>query len=151
MTWREWTTPDEIDKSGWPRGPWDTEPDKAQWVDPTTGLDCLIHRNRMGALCGYVGLPPDHPLHGADCDTVDVKVHGGLTYSDRCQDTGDESRGICHVSEPGRPHDVWWLGFDCAHWQDRLPGLNLSGPVYRDVGYVKAEVEWLAAQLATLA
>ena len=46
------------DKTNWPsRGPWDNEPDKAQWIDEASGYDCLIVRGGGGALCGYVGVP----------------------------------------------------------------------------------------------
>lgn len=41
MQTKQWTT---IDKSAWPRGAWDDEPDKVQWQDPATGLPCLIDR-----------------------------------------------------------------------------------------------------------
>jgi hypothetical protein len=138
-------------------GPWTTEPDKAQWVDEATGLDCLIVRNRGGALCGYVGLPPGHRAHGVDYDDVTPypDVHGGLTFAGPCQEDNGGGRGICHVPEPGRPADVWWLGFDCAHagdmsprWADHLPASLRMHEVYRDFDYVKAEVERLAAQLA---
>lgn len=54
----------DVDKSTWGPGAWQDEPDKAFWVDPETGLDCLVVRNPMGALCGYVGVKKDHPLHG---------------------------------------------------------------------------------------
>lgn len=63
MDAREWTY---RDRAGWDAGPWDGEPDKAQWTDEATGLPCLIVRNRMGALCGYVGVPAAHPWHGKD-------------------------------------------------------------------------------------
>lgn len=59
-----------MDKSKWNRGPWDSEPDKKQWQDEATGLPCLIVRNRMGALCGYVGVPESHPLFKVDDSTV---------------------------------------------------------------------------------
>ena len=50
---REYTT---IDKSTWGPGPWQSEPDKLQWVDKETQFDCLIVRNgEIGNLCGYVG------------------------------------------------------------------------------------------------
>lgn len=45
-----------VDKSGWARGVWDSEPDKIQWQDAETGLPCLIVRGPVGALCGYVGV-----------------------------------------------------------------------------------------------
>lgn len=162
---RTYTT---IDKTAWPRGPWDDEPDKAQWVDEATGLDCLLVRNRLGALCGYVGVPPVHPWHGQDygakvvepaddgdprggeIDSI-IDVHGGLTYANACQEDEAESEGICHVPAPGRPADVWWFGFDCGHYRDFAPGYAIRfdiGGTYRDLDYVRGEIASLAAQLA---
>lgn len=133
-------------------GPWQDEPDKIQWIDPDTDLDCLISRGPSGALCGYVGVPPGHPWHGMDYEKPDVEVHGGLTYAASC----DEGGHICHVPAPGRPSDVWWLGFDCAHLGDLCPRyMDLSGwpkhsprETYCDVAYVQAEVTKLARQVA---
>jgi hypothetical protein len=150
------------DKTGWGDGPWNDEPDKLQWVDEATGLDCLIVRGPVGALCGYVGVPAEHPWHGIDYGGLDADVHGGLTYSDRCQEGDDESKGICHVPPPGRPVDVWWFGFDCAHSGDVAPTMDMhmreSGrmPIhepyaaYRTVGYVQRECARLAEQLAAI-
>ncbi len=54
-----------LDRTEWQRGQWDSEPDKKQWLDEATGLPCLIVRQReAGHLCGYVGVPKSHPLHG---------------------------------------------------------------------------------------
>lgn len=162
---REYRT---VDKTSWGPGPWQDEPDKAQWIDPATGLDCLLVRNGGGALCGYVGLPPEHPWHGkgySEClvgcgddwcyrhsPEATARVHGGLTFAAACADTADESRHICHVPEPGRPHDVWWFGFDCAHSQDYSPAYahrweRIPSEVYRDVEYVQDECAALAQQL----
>ncbi len=140
------------DKADWGPGPWQDEPDKVQWVDPATGLDCLAVRNGIGAWCGYVGVPPGHPWHGVDYDAPDVDVHGGLTFAAACAEDAPEGHGICHVPFPGREPDVWWLGFDCAHGGDLAPGIPEVpmygwGPVYRDLGYVRAECERLAAQV----
>lgn len=149
-----------MDKSDWGEGAWQAEPDKLQWIDEATDLDCLIVRNRMGGLCGYVGLPPGHPLHGqADYMDIDVDVHGGLTFADSCHEEGAVESSICHVPFPGRPDNVWWLGFDCGHWMDLLPAMvaheqALGFPpvpgdyVYRDVAWVRAECARLAQQLA---
>ena len=136
-------------------GPWEGEPDKAVWVDKATDLDCMIHRNRTGALCGYVGVGPDHSLHGKDYDKVGVDVHGGLTYANGCQEGDDPAINVCHVPQPGRPDDVWWFGFDCAHFRDLVPGMAampelvgiFNDAVYRDFVFVTAEVESLAKQL----
>lgn len=108
-------------------GPWDSEPDKIQWVDPDTGLDCLMVRNHFHSWCGYVGVPEGHVAYKADYDEVPVSVHGGLTYGDVCMASDEEdgpSAGICHVPEPGRPEHVYWLGFDCGHAFDFQPGLH---------------------------
>lgn len=54
-----------VDRSGWPPGPWDGEPDRAAWTDAGTGLACRIERvPGSGHLAGIVALPPGHPLHG---------------------------------------------------------------------------------------
>lgn len=153
-------------------GPWTGEPDKAQWVDPTTDLDCLIVRGHHGALCGYVGIPFEHKLHGADFHDVPVEIHDHLSFASFCDEEFPD--GICHVPQPGRPVDLWWLGFSCAGWRDirpytdhvlkqvRLTPVYAGMPqlpeepewmraTYKDVAYVKAECESLAAQLIKLA
>ena len=157
---KTWTTDD---KSTWGDGPWQVEPDKMVWVDLATDLDCMIHRNRVGSLCGYVGVGPDHPWHGKHYDDIDADVHGGLTYSNKCQETATEDDGICHVPEPGREHDIWWVGFDCAHGQDYCPemeaGVKAMGmptitdelhgwwkPTYKTVAYVEDQIRSLAQQ-----
>lgn len=151
-----WTDDEGRPKSeALPPGPWQGEPDKIVWIDPSTDLDCMIIRGPVGALCGYVAVPPGHPCHGKGYDDVDVRVHGGLTYANEC------GGHICHVPQEGRPDDVWWLGFDCAHALDLTPALirfhemhGIDNPfkndVYRDVEYVTNEVTQLAAQLKEL-
>lgn len=85
---QEWST---VDKSRWGNGAWQSEPDKVQWVDAATGLDCLIVRGPAGALCGYVGVPESHQLFEKGYDDADVSVHGGLTFSDHCQEPTRET------------------------------------------------------------
>ncbi len=152
-----------IDKTGWGEGPWSTEPDKVQWTDAATGLPCLVVRGGGGALCGYVGVAAGHPFfevpysHGPG-DRLDV--HGGITYSDRCQEGGDEGRAICHIPEPGQPAHVWWLGFDTAHLGDLTPEFDRLttrlgdgggyGETYRTVAYVREQCADLARQLAEI-
>lgn len=150
---RTWTT---VDKSKWQRGEWDDEPDKAHWVDPATGLDCLIVRGPSGALCGYVGVPEEHPSFGADYDAVDVDVHWGLTFANKCAPDADESKHICHPKEGAANEHVWWLGFDCAHSGDLCPAYSdlrifHGDDTYRHFNYVKRETEQLAAQLKAMA
>lgn len=160
-----------IDKSSWGAGEWSAEPDKVQWIDAATGLDCLAVRHpTLGHWCGYVGVMEGHPLYQIGYSQCPqncgewwcehrpealMSVHGGLTYSDTCQE-GDESRAVCHVPASGRPDHVWWFGFDCAHSDDYSPGLSAKighvrfrEEVYRTLEYVKRECADLAGQLAT--
>ena len=138
-----------IDKSSWGPGPWMTEPDRKEWRH--AGFPCLIVRvEHHGAWCGYVAVPPGHPWHGKGYDDINAEVHGGLTYAEKC------GGAVCHVSGPGEPDDVWWLGFDHAHAGDLCPAtaswfgdrFGESNDVYRDMDYVIAGVNELAEQAA---
>ena len=149
----------KVDKTGWGEGPWTTEPDREQWVH--AGYACLVLRSpQAGHLCGYVGVPREHPAYGRQPIRVDADAHGGLNYASRCDGL------ICHVPEPGMPADVWWLGFDCGHTWDLAPAraarerergwlpIPLPGgwrETYRTLAYVKREVESLAEQLRSQA
>ena len=140
------------DKSKWKRGPWDSEPDKVQWQDAVTGLPCLVVRGPMGALCGYVGVGRQHPLHGQDYEKPGVVVHGGLTFADGCG-PGAEDRAVCHRPGAGEPDDVWWFGFDCAHADDICPCMGrplVHDAQYRDLAYVTEQCALLAVQLKAL-
>lgn len=164
---RAWTTVPVEEKIAWGDGPWVDEPDKCQWVDEPTGLDCLAVRNHHGSWCGYVGVPPSHPWYEKPYDDQ-ADVHGGITFAGHCSpdDKTDPSRGICHVQEPGRPAKPWWLGFDCGHAEDIQPTLEARErkamgddymtslassfhPTYRTLGYVQGEVANLAASAKT--
>lgn len=128
---------------------WESEPDHLEWRDADTGLPCIINRNGFGAWCGYVGVPPGHPMHRKpyDPDLCAVDVHGGLTYAEPCQ--GE----ICHTPQPGESDDVWWLGFDCSHAGDFNPTQrgNLGRhETYRNMAFVQGEVRSLARQLAAM-
>lgn len=145
-------------------GPWQDEPDRLEWRHK--GVPCLIVRNPTGFnLCGYAAVNPGHPWHGKSYggeDGIDAIAHGGLTFADKCMPNGP----VCHVAQPGEPEDVWWLGFDCAHYMDRMPGYDalsqemhfklgspkramsfLDHASYKTVEYVKAECERLAEQI----
>lgn len=144
-----------IDKTSWPKGQWNDEPDKVQWQDQETRLPCLAKRNPMGAWCGYVGIAKDHPLfeqNYGNCD--DLNVHGGLTFSDFCvQD--DKEHGICHVPDEGEPDHVWWFGFDCGHSFDLMPILlkrreAFADETYKTLDYVRTECARLAHQLTEI-
>jgi len=99
------------------------------------GLPCLAWRNDLGAWCGYVGVPPAHPIHRRSYHELDhIDAHGGLTFSG---------------SLPDKRAD-WWVGFDCAHAGDYVPALSQVGGEVRSLDYVRAEVGRLAAQVAAV-
>ena len=151
-----------IDKTDWPRGEWDNEPDKVQWIDKATGFDCLIVRvPHHGALCGYVGIPPTLSLFEKEYgdERIDrLDCHGGVTFSDRCEPVQDESHGICHTGAVAND-TVWWIGFDCNHGFDKAPAMHnmphnellekMYSPKYKNIEYVKESIEVLALQLIT--
>lgn len=143
------------------------EPDQLAWW--YEDLPCLILRNTLGALCGYVGLPTNHRYFGKNHDKIRVQVHGGLTFSDtkmtldnvnlyypvkRKLAASNEAEFITRISG-----GYWWVGFDCCHANDLVPGLEMlfksimpSRPKilelkYRNIKYVKGQVIKLAKQL----
>lgn len=135
-----------VDKSKWQEGPWQTEPDKKQWLDEETGYPCLIVRQpTLGHLCGYVGVPSSHPWFGHE---PDASVHGGVTYGAKC------NNHICHEVEEGEDDNIWWIGFDAAHYDDRsmLTEMykEILGPdtwgAYKGLAYMENECRSLAQQ-----
>lgn len=121
----------------WGRGPWLDESDRVEFE--AHGFPCLILRNRLGILCGYVAMPAEHPWY-VDADSNDIPAYGGVTYSSKCHGK------ICHVPKPGASDDVMWLGFDCAHTGDLVPSFKMTmpGDTYKDIAFVRAECETLA-------
>ncbi len=131
----------EVDRSKWGKGPWDGEFDEYTWTDEVSGYACRVRRGPVGAFCGYVSVPKDHPYFGTegyDLDCHDLDCHGGITYSRISKLKGEE---------------VFVFGFDCSHSGDHIPGMSAygirsgDGEVYREFEYVKKEVESLALQL----
>ena len=72
------------------------------------GYKCVVVFQSLGHRCGYVGIPSTHSLYGEDYDTCShLSCHGGLTYADGGQESEYPVAG-----------DLWWFGFDCAHYGD---------------------------------
>lgn len=146
---------DIITKTRWGPGPWEDEPDEAQWIDEATGLECFAARNpHVGVWAGYVGVPRQHPLYGVrrdvcpvgcaaapDCGHTpegSILVHGGVTYAGRSPRRRG-ARGDQSVA------DQWWFGFDCGHAWDGCPAI--AGGEYRTLAYVRDQCADLARQL----
>lgn len=153
-----------VDKKEWLRGEWDNEPDKIQYQEEETGYPCIIRRHAsLGFLCGYVGVNKAHPLFGKFYDDANGYIdgpHGGLTFSDKCQKS-DSNHEICHIVEKEEDGNIWWFGFDCGHSCDFAPGMASDlirigayrshiNEIYRNIEYVKSEIQSLAQQLKQL-
>jgi len=146
-----------VDRTDWPEGPWDNEPDRAEFI--AYGFPCIAVRNKIGAWCGYVGIMPNHPLRDKSYNNIyemelDIVVHGGLTFSDY---------GEFPMSHSAlENYKVWTYGFDCAHAGDLVPGMlamsiKYNMPTgffyhesYRTFEYCKNEIRHLARQLRDL-
>ena len=85
-------------------------------------------------LCGYVCVPPEHPLYRKDYHKVDAPVHGGLTFS----------------ASMFRLRGQWWFGFDLAHANDVAIFPPREWEMYKDMKYAikqtKKLAEWLKKQ-----
>lgn len=127
------------------------------------GYKCVTTFSDMGHRCGYVGIPEGHILYGKhygdyldiskselenepigkrgimllmfsawdDNDNVKLElyfdVHGGITYSDKHETYPIES-------------DLWWLGFDCAHYGDGKD-MDLVEKYWGDDPHIQKRIE----------
>ncbi len=104
---------------------------------------------RVGHRCGYVEIPPGHPLHGLNYQDAAP----GVTWDDlRDEEVG--KRGIVELllADPSRPPTVldlfdvhgsvtfagtrddagdWWIGFDCGHGTDLRDASLINDPASR--------------------
>jgi len=149
----------EFDKSDWGPGPWQSEPDLLMWrAKAPPHYRCQVSRNYFGSLNGYVAIPPGHPAHGIHFR--DARIRGLPSH-----------RGFTWAGEATAGH--WVLGFDCGHGFDTQPASNararrngwlprlMEGKEddgrsvffrehYRDLPYLRAVVEALAAALGAI-
>lgn len=134
--------------------PWKAEPNRVEWVEPTTGLPCLLLRAESGTWCGYVGVTSRCPWWRVDYldFASEPLVHGGVTFTGRLRQPITEPAVLHELLELGLiPDELWWVGFDCNHLKDLMPNGTFqkqweAGKVYRDLSYVTAEVVNLALQ-----
>jgi hypothetical protein len=79
------------------------------------GLKCAVILVQQSHRCGYVGVLKTHIIYGIPYDNINVSVHGGLTFG-----------------APGKDNDfldgkdTYWVGFDCAHYNDTLNNWSLQ-------------------------
>lgn len=105
------------------------------------GLRCLVIKQPwLGHYCGYVEIPPRHRLYavGSNDEKFNgLDVHGGITFSDDVRELS------CELD-----YDGWWIGFDCAHAGDYIPGLVSTQNGHEwTFDEIKAEIIKLARQI----
>ncbi len=135
-----------------------------EWIDQATGLRCqVVLYTPMGHRCGYVGLPPEHPLHGItysehvpflaklweEAQKGTIGNRGIIPLFLACPDVasldvvfnvhGSITFADYFAKDGG---GLWWIGFDCAHAGDTPDNWTLDAVV--------AECESLAHQLAAV-
>lgn len=128
----------KIDRTGWPSGEWDGEPDRLEWR--VGNYYCLVDRMpNTGHLNGYVGVPEGHKYHFADYDDIPIRAYGGLTFNRRLTEDGDV------------PPHLWLFGFDTRHYGDLSPCNDLpqlgDPPTYKNYSFVRSEVWSMLYQL----
>ena len=106
------------------------------------GLRAVIVMTEMGHHCGYVGVPPGHPLHGVGysqpCDALSpmpdseplgkrgvlaVFCAAGDPERARSPEMVFDVHGSITYSGgspdyPAQSDNLWWFGYDCAHAGD---------------------------------
>ena len=97
-----------LNRDNWGEGEWQNEPDTDQFL--YRYHDCLVLRNDVGALCGYVRVPKNSRW----TDFSTIQVHGNITYSSLNED-GDR-----------------WIGFDCCGHADFVPGIETEKNYFSD-------------------
>ena len=71
------------------------------------GITCVVVGVRIGHRCGYVGLQNPPKSITDDPYSLDLDVHGGITYSRYSKNYPINTSTT-----------KFWLGFDCAHYSD---------------------------------
>jgi hypothetical protein len=160
--------------------PWETEPNEVEFEASGLACR-MLRTPDLGCWCGYVGVPSDHPWFGLPYnakvkmsrEALEKRPLQGFGIMDiflaamRGDDFKDgveigmalECHGGCNYAEDHVPREEpdgrWWFGFDCGHGGDLVPGFLKHGLPrmgdYRDQGYVVAECQHLAEQLANVA
>jgi hypothetical protein len=112
------------------------------WITQAGLRAVVIYITDMGHRCGYVGVNPGHPLHGAEYSkphpallavsddepigkrSLITLLAVSLADTDRMQSPDivfDVHGGLTYSGGDGKypvAADLWWFGYDCAHAGD---------------------------------
>ena len=96
-------------------------------VSFTNNSDLFLFQNWCPTkyYCGYVRVPYWHPVYEKNYNDIEIQCHGGLTFSDH------KLLGTSYLG--------WWIGFDCAHYDD------VDNP--KDMDFVRQECRNIVDQL----
>src|ERR1700691_3384773 len=72
--------------------------------------DYLITFVDYGHRCGYVAIPPLHPVYNDKSDYPHFSVHGGITFFEESRFAEELLNHKCADK---------WIGFDACHGDDR--------------------------------
>ncbi len=110
---------------------WANEPNYVEFE--ASGFSCVIHRHpELGHLCGYIGVPKE--MAGGLTDQTLPNVHWAWTWW---------SNRIPKKEPDGKV----WFGFDCGHHGDLIPMMPEAGGIYRNITFVREELERVATEL----
>lgn len=137
----------DLNKVGMVSKEWIDEPNILEFE--SHGFRCFIIRNPILLnLLGYIEIPANHPWHNKELDYL-LFPHGGITYDSAFHPSGNATP---QYIAPGKNR---WIGFDCAHAQDLIPGLTMfrteipGFPItYKNIEFVKLELSKMAEVLA---
>lgn len=98
-----------------------------------SGFRAAVIKQETGHRCGYVMIPDGHRYDAE----ADFDVHGGITYRELSKSYPVENET-----------PLLWIGFDCAHFGDNIPGIyTYPDGIDWTLEKVVAECEDLASQL----
>lgn len=100
------------------------------------------HTLSTGTYNGYVALSPNHRFYWYDCDSIPVRVHGGLTLGCNGSDfpkTWFDSIEILTRGVTEIPKDYYVVGFDTCHYGDTPENWN-RGAVIRETLLLKKQL-----------
>jgi hypothetical protein len=101
---------------------------------------CIIIRDSLGILHGYVGLPSyveyrdEHLLRG-------VSPHNGLSL---------EGKGKGDLPLYDGTQELYWIGFHCGGKDDLIPlfaSTNYKGKTYKNMLFVEREIKNMVDQI----
>lgn len=129
--------------------PWNNEENRYSFY--YKGYLCLILRNHLGSLCGYVGVTSTNVFYQAE-PPMDLIVYGNISYAGY----GDtETIGAPWFQRPitdAEGRTLWWVGFTCSSSDDFCPAFaeSVKDAVEKETPYIPASMGGIAGEYKDL-